>query len=95
MESRKTAPMSGRAFHDEDKLSLVRKLFLKRQNIQRELKKIEREIFKYETLLLETAQGAPVTKTLDYYSSNRTEKRKYSIKDSERIFSKDLPPISK
>lgn len=87
--------MSDRCYRNEDQLSLVRKLFLKRQNIQRELKKIEREIFKYETLLLETTQGAPVTKTLDYYSSNRSEKKKYSIRDSERIFSKDLPPISK
>lgn len=87
--------MSERITYDEDSLSLVRKLFLKRQNIQKELKKIERDIFKYETLLLETAQGAPVTKTLEYYSSNRSEKKKYSVRDSERIFSKDLPPVSK
>ncbi|KAL0265599.1 UNVERIFIED_CONTAM: hypothetical protein PYX00_011312 [Menopon gallinae] len=88
-------PMSSRDLHDEDQLSLVRKLFLKRQSIQKELKRVEREIFKYETLLLETAQGTPVTKTLEYYSSNRSEKKKYSVRDSERIFSKDLPPINK
>lgn len=77
-----------------DKLSYINKLLLRRSNIKKEIKKVEKEIFKYETLLLETSQGSPVTKSLDYYSTNRTERKKYTIKDSDRIFSKNIPPVN-
>lgn len=78
----------------DDTASRLNKLFLRRENIRRELKKVEKEVFKYETLFLETTQGTPVTKTLDYYTSNRSERKKHHVRDTERIFSKDLPHIS-
>lgn len=80
--------------NSNDKASYINKLLLKRVNIRKEIRKVEKEIFKYETLLLETSQGSPVTKSLEYYSSNRTDRKKYNIKDSDRIFSKDIPPIN-
>ena len=83
-------------YNDErnQSLTLLEKLFLKRKDIKNELRKIEKEIFRYETLCLDTSQGNPVIKSLDFYCSNRAERKKYQIKDSDRIFSKDLPPIN-
>jgi hypothetical protein len=82
---------------EEDKEILERKLkhyLLKKKDIEKQIKKIEKEIFKYETVFLETTQGFPLTKSLDYYLNFRVDKKKTGIKDSDRIFSKNIPKVN-
>ncbi|KAM0688522.1 chromatin modification- protein eaf6 [Conglomerata obtusa] len=76
------------------KEKLLDELINKKRENEKHIKAIEKEIFKYETIFLETAQGFPLTKTLDYYLNNRTAQKKNAIKDSDRIFSKNLPKIN-
>ncbi|KCZ73923.1 hypothetical protein H311_05110 [Anncaliia algerae PRA109] len=78
---------------DETKL-LLDKLLLKRKDIKEELKRIEKDVFRYETISLDVSQGSSVMKSLEFYSSNKSDKKKYLVKDSDRIFSKDLPQIN-
>lgn len=61
-----------------------------KRQLEREIEKIENEIFKYETGLLEISQEYPITKGLEYYLSNRPEKKKHVIKDEDRIFSNNF-----
>ncbi|RVD93455.1 subunit 4 of histone acetyltransferase [Tubulinosema ratisbonensis] len=82
--------------NEKDEQSFVLdKLFLKRKDIKEELKRIEKDIFRNETICLDVSQGSSVMKSLEFYSSNRSDRKKYVIQDSDRIFSKDLPQINK
>lgn len=65
-------------------------LFNKKKELEKSIKDIEKEIFRYETILLETTQGFPLTKSLEYYLSSRNVQKKNVIKDSDRVFSKNL-----
>lgn len=73
---------------------LIDELINKRKEIEKEIKNIDKEIFKYETIFLESSQGFPLTKTLEYYLNNRNVQKKVVIKDSDRIFSKNIPKIN-
>lgn len=74
---------------------ILDKLFLKRRDIKEELKRIEKDVFRNETICLDISQGSSVMKSLEFYSSNRSDRKKYIVKDTDRIFSKDLPQIHK
>lgn len=68
-------------------------LLQQRRKLRNELKVLEKNIFKYETVFLEITQGTPMTKSLEYYSTNKSERKKYVVKDNERMFSRDHPKI--
>lgn len=68
-------------------------LIAKQKDLIKRKNELERDIFKYETDFLETGQGYPVTNTLDHYLGQRQEKKKYTVKTSDRIFSTLLPRI--
>ncbi|WUR02295.1 uncharacterized protein VNE69_01233 [Vairimorpha necatrix] len=63
----------------------------KKSNLLERKEKLLSDLFKYETLYLETAQGMPLTKTSEFYVNNRIEKKKYLVNDKDRIFSLEYP----
>lgn len=66
-------------------------LLSRRRKIKRQIAALEKDVFKYETLYLELTQGSPLTRNVEYYVSNRTEKKKYTVDDRARMFSKNFP----
>lgn len=80
--------------HRDDEEKLLDELVNKKKELEKELKNVNKEIYKYETIFLENSQGFPLTKTLDYYLSNKAVHKKVVVKDSDRIFSKNIPKIN-
>lgn len=72
-----------------------RALLTRRKKLRKRVLAVENELFKHETAYLEIAQGSPLTRTVEYYVSNRTEKKKHAIDDKMRIFSRDFPRPSR
>ncbi|CCI73995.1 ECU11_0585 [Encephalitozoon cuniculi GB-M1] len=66
-------------------------LLAKRKKLSRQIKAIEKDMFRHETVYLEMTQGSPLTRNVDYYVSNRTEKKKHSVDDKMRMFSRGFP----
>ncbi|AHL30168.1 subunit NuA4 of histone acetyltransferase [Encephalitozoon intestinalis ATCC 50506] len=66
-------------------------LLAKRKKLRKQIRTIEREMFRHETVYLEMTQGSPLTKNVEYYVSNRAEKKKYNVDDKMRIFNKNFP----
>lgn len=81
----------------EDISQNVRKRFKsllsKRKKLRKEIQKIEKEMFKYETVYLEISQGSPLTRNVEYYVSNRVDKKKHHVDDKMRIFNKSFPKV--
>lgn len=69
----------------------LRSCLARRRKIRKQIVMLEKEMFKYETLYLELTQGFPLTKSVEYYVNNRTEKKKYVIDDKARIFNRNFP----
>lgn len=67
----------------------------KRKEIRRDIAALDKEIFKYETLYLEMTQGSSLLKNVEYYVSNRTDKKKHAVDDKARIFSSGFPGSEK
>ena len=70
-------------------------LLARRSRLRRRVQAVEMDLFKHETAYLEMAQGSPLTRTVEYYVSNRAEKKKHGIDDRARIFGRDFPRPSK
>ncbi|KAK6090845.1 hypothetical protein P3W45_000090 [Vairimorpha bombi] len=73
------------------KLDMLKSLIKKKSELLEKKNRLVSDLFKYETLYLETAQGLPISQTSEYYTNNRVEKKKYIINDKDRIFSKEYP----
>ncbi|AHL28976.1 histone acetyltransferase subunit NuA4-like protein [Encephalitozoon hellem ATCC 50504] len=68
-------------------------LLSKRKKLRKQIQSIEKEMFKYETVYLEMTQGSPLTRNVEYYVSNRTDKKKHNVDDRMRIFNKNFPRV--
>lgn len=65
-----------------------------REKLRYEMQRLDRNIFKYETMYLEMTKGYPLTKNSDYYLCGIAEKKKYTVDDKTRIFSREYPGSS-
>ncbi|TBU17718.1 subunit NuA4 of histone acetyltransferase [Ordospora colligata] len=72
-----------------------RSLLAKKKRLKKEIFAIEKELFKTETAHLEMTQGAPITKNVDYYTSNRIDKKKSAVDDKMRMFNRNFPMPNK
>ncbi|KAH9410585.1 hypothetical protein HK407_12g17160 [Ordospora pajunii] len=72
-----------------------RGLLAKKKRLKKEIFAIEKEIFRIETAYLEMTQGAPLTKNVDYYTSNRVDKKKPCVDDRMRMFNRNFPMPNK
>ncbi|EPR79372.1 Nua4 family protein putative Histone H4 acetyltransferase [Spraguea lophii 42_110] len=74
---------------------ILKEKLTRKQELELKIKKIENDIYKYETLLLEISDGNPISRSLENYLTQRTEKKKTNIKDNDRLFTINMPRVSR
>ncbi|KAL6120441.1 hypothetical protein NUSPORA_02830 [Nucleospora cyclopteri] len=61
------------------------------ESLNKELKEVDTEIFKKETVYLMKTKNNPITKDCENYLNLKSEKKSSEIKNTDRIFSMNYP----
>lgn len=75
----------------QNPLKKLHELLQEKESLEKEKEKIISDLFKYETLYLDTTHGLPLIKTSEFYVNTRVEKKKIVISEKDRIFSVGYP----
>lgn len=70
-------------------------LIYKKKELEKRIRLLDDDIFKYESAFLELSQGSPITQTIESFINSRIDKKKYNVNDGDRIFSKNFPKSSR
>ena len=72
----------------------LEELINKKKEVDRNITQLESQIYNYETSFLEESK-TNITRGLDGYLSNRSDRKHYNVKDTDRIFSNSSSTFQK
>lgn len=70
---------------------IMDRLLEKQKATRREMAQLDNQIFKLENAYLELVGDTPITRNIEYYLNNRTEKKKAAMEGIARVFSTEHP----
>ena len=83
--------MENKKSEEKNHRKKLEKLIEKRNDLKKEMEKVENEMFRLESCYFELTQGTPITNNLDFYIYNKTEKKKSANDSFKRIFGTEFP----